>query len=78
MTDLNNEHALRVLMPNEKEKFQGNFMHNYILANAFISYIDVAKVTRRSSGLSWTYDKCALSATATVMEPYQTSSPSPV
>lgn len=77
MVNLNNEHALRVLMPTDKRKIQRYFAHNYILANAFMSHIDVAKVTRRSSGRSWTYDRCALSATVTVMGPYQTSSPSP-
>ena len=64
--------------PNDKEKFQRYFTHNYVVANSFISCTDVAKVTRRSSGLSWTYGRCALSAMATVMGPYQTSSPSPV
>ena len=40
------------------------------------SYI-VVKVTRHSSGHSWTYRRCALSAAGTVMASYITSSPSP-
>lgn len=52
MVNLNKEHALRVLMPTDKRKIQRYFAHNYIMANAFMSHIDVAKVTRRSSGLS--------------------------